>query len=191
MTEGTTLLVCAQGRGEDKLAQLLRDTPYRACEAVGLAALVRREMQADRHPLVIINAPLPDESGVELALELTRETTAAVLLLLKAELAPMVEEEASTAGVLLVCKPLSAPLFLQTVRLGISCRNRLLQLKSENERLQKKLEEIRVIDRAKCLLIEHLRMTEEQAHRVLEKQAMDSRLPCVKVARKVLEQYEL
>ena len=50
---------------------------------------------------------------------------------------------------------------------------------------------LRSSDRAKCLLIEHMRITEEEAHRVIEKEAMDSRMSRVRVARRVLDQFEL
>ena len=75
--------------------------------------------------------------------------------------------------------------------MGFACRNRMLLYKSENEKLQKKYEELKVIDRAKCLLIEHMHITEEEAHRVLEKEAMNTRLPRVRVARQVLDRFEL
>lgn len=47
-----------------------------------------------------------------------------------------------------------------------------MRLKSENERLQEKIAEIRLVDRAKCALIQYADMTEPQAHRYIEKQAM-------------------
>ena len=103
----------------------------------------------------------------------------------------MISDTATESGVLLVTKPVIPQLFEQTIRVGLACRNRMLLYKSENERLQKKYEELKIIDRAKCLLIEHMRITEEEAHRVLEKEAMDTRLTRVRVAKLVLERFEL
>ena len=67
----------------------------------------------------------------------------------------------------------------------------MLLYKNENERLQKKYEELKIVDRAKCLLIEHMRITEEEAHRVLEKEAMNTRISRVRVAKQVIERFEL
>ncbi len=189
MSEGTTLLVTV--RGAARLRQLLSDTPYRACTVAHSSAEARRVAAQDLLPLILINAPLPDESGVNLAAELAASTSAAVMLLVKTELMPLVSDAAGEAGVLLAQKPIVPPLFEQALRLAISCSNRLQLLKNENARLQKRLEELRVIDRAKCLLIEHMRCTEEEAHRMLEKQAMDARVPRVRVARQILERFEL
>ena len=56
--------------------------------------------------------------------------------------------------------------------------------------LQQKVEEIRLVDRAKCALIQYLNMTEAQAHRHIEKQAMDLRVSRAKIAQSILNTYE-
>ena len=189
MAEEKALLVAAQG--QDKLRQMLAGTPCGEIVYAHGGAEARRMLGGDMYTLALINAPLTDETGLELAIDLARRTSAAVVLLVKNELAPMISDAATEAGVLLVTKPVIPQLFDQAVRVGLACRNRMLMYKSENEQLQKKYEELKIIDRAKCLLIEHMRITEEEAHRVLEKEAMDSRMPRVRVARQVLAKFEL
>lgn len=189
MADDKALLIASQG--QDKLKQWLRDSNLGNVTAVQGATEARRVSAGDHYSLVMINAPLVDETGLELAVDLARNTTAAVILLVKNELAPMISDTATEAGVLIVTKPVIPQLFEQAVRVGFACRNRMLLYKSENEKLQKKYEELKVIDRAKCLLIEHMHITEEEAHRVLEKEAMNTRLPRVRVARQVLDRFEL
>ena len=183
------LLVAAQG--QDKLNKWLQDLQLGEVVTVSGAAEARRISAGDMYTLAMINAPLADETGLELAIDIAKRTTAAVILLVKTELAPMINDIATEAGVLIVTKPVIPQLFEQTVRVGLACRNRMLLYKSENEKLQKKYEELKIVDRAKCLLIEHMRITEEEAHRVLEKEAMNMRIPRVRVARQVLERFEL
>lgn len=189
MTDEKTLLVAAQG--QDKLKQMLAETQQSEIITVKGAAEARRMTASDVYALAMINAPLLDETGLELAIDIARHTTAAVILLVKTELAPLINDAATEAGVLIVTKPVIPQLFEQTIRVGLACRNRMLLYKSENEKLQKKYEELKIVDRAKCLLIEHMHITEEEAHRVLEKEAMNSRLPRVRVAKMVLERFEL
>ena len=189
MAEDKALIVATQG--QDKLRQMLAGTPCGEIAAAHGGVEARRMTTGDMYTLVMVNAPLSDETGLELAIDLARSTPAAVVLLVKTELAPMINDAATEAGVLVVTKPVMPQLFEQAVRVGLACRNRMLQYRSENEKLQKKYEELKIIDRAKCLLIEHMRITEEEAHRVLEKEAMDSRLPRVRVARQVLARFEL
>ena len=51
-------------------------------------------------------------------------------------------------------------------------------------------EEIRLVDRAKCALIQYLGMSEATAHRYIEKQAMDLRKTKVQIAEGILKTYE-
>ena len=52
-----------------------------------------------------------------------------------------------------------------------------------------KLEEIRVINRAKWILIGEMNMTEEQAHRHIEKQAMDMCKSKKEIAESIIKTY--
>ena len=65
-----------------------------------------------------------------------------------------------------------------------------MHLEDENNKLQKKIEEIRIVDRAKLVLVQVLSMTEPQAHRYIEKQAMDMRQSRTTVAENILKTYE-
>lgn len=189
MTQERNLLVAA--KGQEKLKEWISAICVGEVVQAAGAAQARRKASGDIFSLALINAPLQDESGLELATDLARSTTAAVVLLVKTEMAAMIADTAMEAGVLIVTKPVNMLLFEQAIKVGIACRNRLLIYKEETARLQTRYEELKIIDRAKCLLIEHMRMTEEEAHRVLEKEAMDSRMPRVRVAKKVLERFEL
>ena len=55
--------------------------------------------------------------------------------------------------------------------------------------LQEKMEEIRLVNHAKWVLIEQLKMTEEQAHKYIEKQAMDRCITRRSVAENILSTY--
>ncbi|MFA6841361.1 MAG: ANTAR domain-containing protein, partial [Sphaerochaetaceae bacterium] len=69
-------------------------------------------------------------------------------------------------------------------------RRRLVSLRSENSKLQRKIEEIKLVDRAKWALIQYLHMNEQQAHRYIEKQAMDLRQSRRDVAERIIKTYE-
>ncbi|MBE0600333.1 MAG: ANTAR domain-containing protein [Firmicutes bacterium] len=189
MTQGRNLLVAA--KGQEKLREWLGAVCIGEIVTVSGAAQARRKASGDEFALALINMPLQDESGMELAVDLARNTTAAVVVLTKTEMVPLIADTAIEAGVLIVTKPVNMLLFEQIVKVGMSCRNRLLLYKEQTARLQTRYEELKVIDRAKCLLIEHMRITEEEAHRVIEKEAMDSRMSRVRIAKKVLDRFEL
>ena len=184
MAQERALVVSAQGL--DKLRRALASVGFlnAASAASGAAA-------QDTWPLVVINAPLPDETGLELAMELTGTTLSAVVLLVRAELMSMVYGPATEAGVLVVGKPIIPQELQQSVQLAAATHNRLQTLSRENEKLHRKLDEIRLVDRAMCLLIERRHLSEAEAHRAIEKQAMDQRLTRARVAQLILDRYEL
>lgn len=88
-----------------------------------------------------------------------------------------------------LAKPVVRQLFDQSLHFSMASRSRLLQLRKENERLERKLEEVRIVSRAKCLLIQHLGLTEDQAHRMIEKEAMDTRQTRLCVAQILIDEY--
>ena len=56
--------------------------------------------------------------------------------------------------------------------------------------LQEKLAQVRLVSRAKCCLIELGHMTEAEAHRYIEKKAMDTRRDRAEVAQEILDSYD-
>ena len=87
-------------------------------------------------------------------------------------------------------KPFSAPQFRQAVQIAASNYKRLALLRAENQKLLDKIAQLRLVDRAKCFLIEKRGMTEMEAHRLIEKTAMDTRRSRGEVAQEILEAEE-
>ena len=140
--------------------------------------------------IVIINTPLRDEFGTELAIDLA-EGTAGVLLLVKNELYDQVCYKAEDSGVLTLGKPTSRQGFYSAVKLLTAMTARLSRLEKVNHTLQEKMADIRVVNRAKWLLIEHHHMKEQDAHYFIEKQAMDTRLSRREVAENIIRSYDM
>ena len=64
------------------------------------------------------------------------------------------------------------------------------QMQEKQATVEEKIEEIRLVNRAKWLLIECLSMTETEAHRYIEKQAMDARISKREVAENIIKTYK-
>ena len=183
------LLAGGTEKGRELLRSLVPPGRFEHTRVCSGGAETRRALAEGDWALAVINTPLGDESGLELAIELAHQSAAGVLLLVKADLAETVAMRVEDDGVLVLPKPVSRPLFDQAVRFAMATRNRLMTIHAENARLEKKLAELRMVSRAKCLLVEHLRMTEEQAHRYIERQAMDSRQTSVAVAQEIINRF--
>lgn len=186
------LLVSSSPKVSELLISLLKSS-YDAAEisAVPCGREARSALaQPDRYSLIIINAPLEDEFGLDLALLAARTTLSGIMLLVKNDAADKAAAKGEQFGVMVVSKPISRQMFFQALRLLQISANRLRGLQHENRMLQSKMEEIRMIGRAKCALIQYLNMTEPQAHRYIEKQAMDLRVTKMEVAQGILQTYE-
>ena len=162
----TALLVQRSSDG-GPLPDLLKQAGYGQVVSACSGARARQLVARQTFDLILCNAPLQDETGEPFCCDCAARTDAGVVLIVGRE-----------------------PLFFQTVRMAQIARQRLYTLRRENVELQKKIDEIRLVDRAKCALIQYLQMSEPQAHRYLEKQAMDMRLTRAEVARSVLQTYE-
>ena len=70
-----------------------------------------------------------------------------------------------------------------------SARKRLRKSEKKALSIEEKMEEIRIVNRAKWLLISELKMDEQGAHRYIEKQAMDRCISKRIVAEEIIKTY--
>ncbi len=168
---------------------LLPPTDYWPVESVGNAGEARRRLPEGSFDLVLIQTPLRDEFGSRLAMDICRSSGAGVLLLVKKELYDDVYAEVMEQGVMVLPVPASVQTVAQTLRILCAARERLRRMEEKQATVEEKIEEIRLVNRAKWLLIERLQMTETEAHRYIEKQAMDLRLTRKEVAENIINTY--
>ncbi|MBO1679323.1 ANTAR domain-containing response regulator [Bittarella massiliensis (ex Durand et al. 2017)] len=185
----TALLVQPAGEG-GPLPGLLKQAGYSQVMSAQTGVRARQLIARQTFDLILCNAPLQDETGERFCCDCAARTDAGVVLIVGRDRAGEMGERVGRCGVFTVPKPMSQPLFFQAVQMAQIARQRLCTLRRENVQLQKRIDEIRLVDRAKCALIQYLQMSEPQAHRYLEKQAMDMRLTRAEVARRVLQTYE-
>jgi len=81
-------------------------------------------------------------------------------------------------------------IFWNVLKLAIDTQIILQEVQKENLKLKQKIEDIRIIDRAKCILISRLNLSEEEVHRAIEKQAMDMRTSKRAIAEDILKTHE-
>ena len=140
--------------------------------------------------LVIINAPLADETGESLSRHIASKGISQVILAAESEYFDAITAVCENDGVLTVEKPIAKPAFWTALALAKSAQSRYKRLHSENNQLKQRIETIRIVDRAKYILISCMNMTEQEAHRHIEKQAMDLRSTKRAVAEEVIKTYE-
>lgn len=184
------LIVSGSVKGIDAVEQLLKAAGYGRITSITSGSEARRMIDTNEFELVVINTPLPDEFGHELSIMIAESSTAGIILICRNDIADDVSDKVGDFGVCVVPKPLNRPVFHQSLKLVQATRSRMLGLKKENVKLLTKIDEMRLINRAKCTLMQYLKFTEPQAHRYIEKQAMDTRQSRREVALRILATYE-
>lgn len=150
-----------------------------------------RQLLADRDfDLCIVDAPLQDESGAQLAVSVSEDCMCQVLLVVRAEYFDEITDKVEDYGIITVSKPISRTLLWNALKMARAASMRMGRMRKENSKLIQKMDDLKVINRAKCLLISYLNMTEEEAHKYVEKQAMDTRSSKRQVAEKILKTYK-
>ena len=139
---------------------------------------------------VLIAEPVTGSSGQELALQLKKRRCMAVLLLAAPAHADAAAALLEQSGVLVLPNDAPESLIVQTIRLLAAVRIQLEQMQHKTEKLEAKVADIRIINRAKLLLVQHLQMTETEAHKYIEKQAMNTSMPRRTIAENIIRTYE-
>ena len=113
-------------------------------------------------------------------------TGAGILLLVKPEYYSDVSTQVTPCGVLTLPKPTTPQMMLQCLELLCGTRERLRRMEQKSLSMEDKMAEIRLVNRAKWSLIEKQGMSEQDAHRYIEKQAMDRCVPKRVIAEEIL-----
>lgn len=147
-----------------------------------------RRILAERgFDFVLVNSPLPDGPGVGFAMDLSEARERVVVLMVRTELYGEIYARTAVHGVFTLQKPASRSGMDQALRWMVSAREKLRQAERKTLSLEEKMAEIRLVNRAKWVLIEACGMDEPQAHRYIEKLAMDRGIPKGQAARRVLD----
>ena len=172
----------------DLISEILPKNEYEFLLPAKTAGEVRRLTMDRSVDLVILNAPLKDEFGVQLAQDLA-ENNMGVLLLTGSDVSEQVSYRVEQSGVITLAKPTTKQSLYITLRALTALRSKLLQMEQKTKALQQKVADIHTVNHAKWLLIRHDSMTENEAHRFIEKQAMDMRLSRREVAESIIRTY--
>ena len=140
--------------------------------------------------IAIINTPLSDDFGIQLAIELS-ERNICVLTFVKGDRYEQIAYKLEGYGVITLAKPVDRASLVISVRMLKAMRAKLVKMETQRSSLESKMREIRLVNRAKLLLVERLSMTEEEAHRFIEKQAMDSCVKKGEIAENIIKTYEI
>lgn len=140
--------------------------------------------------LVIVNAPLENEFGLELAVNASG-CGCGVIIAAPQKICDDIAAKIGNRDIFILPKPFNHATLVQAIRFVTLTKANNDVLKTEKEQLETKLRDTKLIDRAKCVLVQYLRISEKDAHRQIQKRAMDMRTTQAEVAKDIIKTYEI
>ena len=188
MSAGNVLIVCGKSEVASSMESTLFKEGYYPVNCAHSANEARRQffLQPD---LIIVSAPLPDELGIDFVYDAHERTSAGIIVIARPEQVSSMQDALESTGAMILPKPINRLTLLQSARFALSVRNSMEQLRIERDKLKKRMDERKIIEQAKWLLVERLSISEPEAFRYIQKKAMDLRLPQLQVAEEILKEY--
>ncbi len=183
------LVVSASNSFNSALAEMLPESKYYPVNTVSSISAAKRAIAERAFDFVLINSPLPDDSGIHFAIDTCTLRETAVLLLARNDIHDEIYDKVAEYGVFTLAKPTSKPIMALALRWMASTRAQLRKLETKSLSVEEKMEEIRIVNRAKCLLISELKMSEPDAHHYIQKQAMDRCISRREAAERIIITY--
>lgn len=140
--------------------------------------------------LAIVDYKLKGMNGHELSEILISEKICPVIALISTvEVQYFINLNQESNFVSLV-KPCNKQMLINTISLLIKTSKSINELEKKVNKLQNNKDKKIIVNKAKKLLMDNMNLTEEEAHRRIQKQSMDKGLPKEKIAEAIILMYE-
>ena len=186
----SALIISNTEKSFDLISETLKAAFVKQIATLQSCGEARRLLLERDFDLVIVNAPLHDETGESLSRHIASKGATQVILIVKNEYFDAVSAICEGDGVLIISEPVNKAVFWSALMLAKSAQSRIKKIQIENAELKQKIEDIRIVDRAKWTLVSCGNMSEKEAHRYIEKKAMDLRATKRAIAEGILKTYE-
>ena len=136
----------------------------------------------------IILVDYSEGEGADFATDAS-ESLSTILLLVPPALFEEVSYRVEGYGIISITNPFDQFYFYNMIKAAIAIQYKVQVLSSQTTKLKVKMEEIKQVNRAKMLLMQNMNMTEQEAHRFIEKDAMDRSMKRIAIAEEIIKRY--
>ena len=182
------MIVSSSEKFAKEMGSLLSERSFQTDSVTG-ASEARRRLQDRTYDFVIVNAPLRDEFGTRLCIDSSANSGTIAVIFASTDIYEEITQKTTHHGVFIIRKPSSQQTILQAVSLLISAREKIRAVEKKAGKAENKLEEIRIVNKAKWFLIDNEDMSENEAHKYIEKLAMDSGISKKQASQIIIDRY--
>jgi AmiR/NasT family two-component response regulator len=169
------------------LKELLEEEGYQVVGETGRGDEAVDLVRKLRPDLAILDIKMPGMDGLSAARHIAGERLAAVLILTAFSQRDLVEQARDAGALAYLVKPFQKSDLIPAIEVALGRHSELLSLERELGDLAERLEARKLIDRAKGRLMDEHGMSEQQAWRFLQTNAMDRRLKVHEVSKLVID----
>nr|WP_254184567.1 response regulator [Micrococcus luteus] len=170
------------------LVEVLTGAGYRVVAEAGDGRAAVEAVREHRPDIVVMDVKMPVMDGIAAAGEIAGERLAPVVMLTAFSQRELVERARTAGAMAYVVKPFTEADLVPAIELAVARFDELRSLEAEVRDLGDRLETRKIVDRAKTLLQERMRLTEAESFRWIQKTSMDRRLTMREVAQAVIDQ---
>jgi response regulator NasT len=157
------------------LRETLEDEGYDVVGETGRGDEVLELVRATQPQVVIVDIKMPGADGLTAARAINEERLAAVLVLTAFSQRDLIEGARDAGALAYLVKPFQRAELVPAIEVALGRFEELRALHDQNADLEERLAARRALDRAKGLLMDHHGMTEHDAFRFVQQEAMASR----------------
>lgn len=183
------LVVDDELAARESLGELLVSLGHVVVDAVANAADAETRARDLNPDAVLLDVHLPGTSGIEAAQSISVALPGVAIVLISGDdTIQLTDAEADASGaVAFLAKPVPPRVLDSTIRLAVARTGALRQARQEAANLKQMLEDRKVIERAKGILMRRTACSEPDAYRILQRSSQDRSKPMVEIARAVLD----
>ncbi|MBR5088584.1 MAG: ANTAR domain-containing protein [Ruminiclostridium sp.] len=147
-----------------------------------------RALDPDSFSVFFISLPLADESGIKLLDELAGKVDVPVCAVVRPDIPDSARERLVNDNVYILKRPVSRSNLILAAELLSSFYGKSAGMRARITELERKNDELKLMSRAKLVLIETRGMTENDAHRYILRRAMNSQSSIDEVCREIISE---
>ncbi|MFM9379238.1 ANTAR domain-containing response regulator [Gordonia sp. VNK21] len=169
------------------LIEMLRDEGYDIVGEAPNGQVAVDLTEALTPDLVIMDIKMPVRDGIDAASEIARKRLAPVVMLTAFSQREFVERARDAGAMAYLVKPFNQADLVPAIEVALSRFRELRALENEVETISERFEARKLIERAKGLLMDKQNLTEPEAFRWIQRNAMDKRATMKAVAEIVID----
>src|SRR3954464_380500 len=138
--------------------------------------------------VVLLDVHMPDGSGIEAAEKITHDTPGVAVVLFSGDQSLVLSDRdvEATSAIAFLPKPAPPRVLDSTIRLAAKRAKELSSARKDAEVSKQALENRKIIERAKGILMRRTGSSEQEAYRILQRTSQDRSVPMVEIAKAVL-----